>query len=102
MRSLRLVAFLTCFAVSATAQAETRIFVVNGSDGYGIDRCLAAGESCGQAAAAALCRSREYAQAVNFGRIDPNDVTGANSDGARPSRCEGASCPETVAITCSR
>jgi hypothetical protein len=103
MPSLRRVAYLTAFlALSAPAQAETQIFVVSGSDGYGIDRCLASGESCGQAAAAALCRARQYAQAVTFGRIDPNEITGGKAASATLARCEGSGCPETVAITCSR
>jgi hypothetical protein len=103
MPSLRRVAFLIALlALSAPAQAETQIFVVSGSDGYGIDRCLASGESCGQAAAAALCRSRQYAQVVTFGRIDPTEITGGQANGATLSRCEGSGCPETVAITCSR
>ena len=103
MPSLRRAAYLTAFlALSAPAQAETQIFVVSGSDGYGIDRCLASGESCGQAAAAALCRARQYAQAVTFGRIDPSEITGGKAASANLARCEGSGCPETVAITCSR
>ena len=103
MPSLRRVAFLIALlACSAPALAETQIFVVSGSDGYGIDRCLASGESCGQAAAAALCRARQYAQVVTFGRIDPSEITGGQASGAKMARCEGSSCPETVAITCSR
>ncbi|MEX0590657.1 MAG: hypothetical protein WD207_06180, partial [Xanthobacteraceae bacterium] len=89
-------------ALAAPARAETQIFVVNGSDGYGVDRCLAAGERCGEAAATALCRARQYAQAVNYGRVDQSEITGANAAGTRVVHCEGAGCPETVAITCSR
>jgi hypothetical protein len=103
MPRLRHAAFLIAFlALSAPAQAETQIFVVNGSDGYGIDRCLASGESCGQAAAAALCRSYQYARVVTFGRVDPSEITGGKATGANLARCEGSGCPETVAITCSR
>jgi hypothetical protein len=102
MPSLCRAALLTVFfALPMSAHAETQIFVLNGSDGYGIDRCLAAGESCGQAAAAALCRAHQYAQVVTFGRVDPNDITG-KANGANLTRCEGSGCPETVAITCSR
>ena len=89
-------------AVAGAAHAETRIFLVKSSDEYGIDRCLAAGERCGEAAAAALCHARQYAQAVNFGRIDPNEITGAVPDGAQATGCKGGGCPELVAITCSR
>lgn len=101
MRSVRFAAFLFAgLAFNASAQAETRIFVVTGDDGYGIDRCLAAGERCGERAANALCRSRQFVQAVNFGRIDPKEVTGAVPEGI--GQCDGPGCPETVAITCSR
>ena len=88
--------------LAAPAAAETRIFIVKGVDGYGIDRCLAAGEQCGQAAAAALCRAREFTAVVNFGRLDQFEITGAVSDDVRAAYCEGRGCPETVAVTCSR
>ncbi|MCC6948493.1 MAG: hypothetical protein IT539_12060 [Bradyrhizobiaceae bacterium] len=87
-------------AAAVPAQAETRIFVVNGNDGYGIDRCLAAGEPCGTLAANALCRAREFAQAVNFGRVDPKEITGAVPEGL--THCAAKGCTETVAITCAR
>jgi hypothetical protein len=89
-------------ALAAPAHAETRIFVIGNDDGYGIHRCLAAGERCGEAAATALCRARQYAQAVQFGRIDAGEITGGGANGARIVRCEGAGCAETIAITCSR
>jgi len=84
------------------ARAETHIFLVDSSDGYGIDRCLAAGEPCGAAAAAALCRARAYNQAIDFGRINPAEVTGGVPAGSEAITCKGRFCPETVAITCSR
>jgi hypothetical protein len=89
-------------ALAAPASAETRIFIVKNADGYGIDRCLAAGEECGQAAAAALCRAREFTAALNFGRIDQFEITGAVSADARAAYCQGHGCPETVAVTCTR
>jgi hypothetical protein len=94
--------FAAGLSLAAPAAAETRIFLLDGQNGYGIDTCLASGEQCGAAAAAAICRAREYVQAVDFGRIDPNELTGAVPDGKRPPRCEGRGCPETVAITCTR
>jgi hypothetical protein len=89
-------------ASAAPAAAETRIFVVKGTDGYGIDRCLASGEQCGEAAAGAICRAREYATAVNFGRLDRMEVTGAVPEDVRAAGCESGACSEIVAITCSR
>jgi hypothetical protein len=87
---------------AATARAETRIFLVDSSDGYGIDRCLAAGEPCGAAAAAALCQAREYAKAIDFGRINPAEVTGGVPAGSEIKACRGRACSDMVAITCSR
>jgi hypothetical protein len=78
------------------AVAETRIFLFDGNDGYGVDRCLIAGEQCGKAAAQAICEARQYAQAVDFGRLDPKEITGAVPERARLPR------PQTVAITCAR
>ena len=89
-------------ALATAAQAETQIFLVKGNDGYGVDRCLAAGASCGKAAATAICRARQFAQVVNYGRINPKDITGNVPAGMRVAHCEGPACPEVVAITCAR
>ena len=93
---------LTSLLAAPSARAETHIFLVDASDDYGIDRCLASGEACGAAAASALCRAREYAKAVDFGRIDPSEITGGVPAGTLVKACEGSSCPDMVAITCSR
>jgi hypothetical protein len=85
-----------------SVRAETHIFLVDSSDGYGVDRCLASGEPCGAAAASALCRAREYARAVDFGRIDQAEITGGVPAGTQVSACKGRACPDLVAITCSR
>jgi hypothetical protein len=93
---------LAAFLFAGAAAAETRIFLVDGSDGYGIDRCLASGERCGEAAASALCRARDYARAIEFGRLDSSGITGGVPAGANSGRCQGLGCADTVAITCSR
>jgi hypothetical protein len=93
---------LAALVLAAPAAAETRIFTVDSSDGYGIDRCLAAGDRCGEAAATAICRARAFVKAVDFGRVDPTEITGAVPVGARVSRCEGRGCPQTITITCAR
>ena len=47
---------------SVSAQAEKRIFIIaNNADGYGVDRCLATGATCGVAVATAYCKSRDFA-----------------------------------------
>ena len=51
-------ALLVACCCSGVASAENRTFIIaNNSDGYGIDRCLANGESCGASVAAAYCQS---------------------------------------------
>jgi hypothetical protein len=102
MRSLRFGALFLFTLATAPAAAETHIFIIDGSDGYGIDRCLASGEPCGEPMASALCRSRAFTKAVDYGRVDPSEITGAIPAGASMPRCEGRSCPQTVAITCTR
>lgn len=89
-------------AFAAPAGAETRIFLLDGDGGYGIDRCLASGDRCGRAAAAAICRARQFVHAVDFGRVDAGEITGGLPEGKRPLRCEGNSCPQTYAVTCAR
>ncbi len=84
------------------AQAEKRIFIIaNESDGYGVDRCLASSAACGAAAAAAYCRSKEFAQAASYRRVDRDEITGAVPV-TTGSACRGDSCMEFVAIECTR
>jgi hypothetical protein len=101
MRSVAAVA--VCFALfgAATAQAEKRIFIIaNNADGYGIDRCLAAGDRCGSAAATAYCKAREFASATSFRKVDRDDITGAIP--VNSSECRGGNCEQFVAIECTR
>ena len=97
---LATITFALLLGVSA-AQAEKRIFIVaNNADGYGVDRCLASGAKCGAAAAAAYCKSREFAQATSYRQVDKDEITGAiptNTGG-----CKGGSCDQFVAIECTR
>ena len=87
---------------AVAAQAEKRLFIIaNDSDGYGIDRCLASGESCGNAAANSYCKTREFAQALSFRKVDRDDITGAIPTSG-PGSCKGDSCDDFVAIECSR
>jgi hypothetical protein len=83
------------------AQAERRIFIIaSNADGYGIDRCLAKGSTCGAAAATAYCKSREFARAVSFQKIDKDEITGAVP--SKSPMCRGGNCEEFVAIVCAR
>ena len=85
----------------SVAQAEKKIFIIaNSSDGYGIDRCLATGSKCGSAAASAYCKSREYAQATSFHKVDRDDITGAIP--VTDETCRGTTCEQFVAIECTR
>jgi hypothetical protein len=91
-----------CVLVSSAALADSRVFVVaNQADGYGIDQCLAHGDRCGASAARAYCRSRDFAQATSYRRVDPDEITGAVPH-ATGETCTGNSCGEYVAITCQR
>ena len=94
-------ALLAAAAATATpAQAETRVFVVvNNADGYGIDRCLASGASCGKAVAAAYCRAQDFAEALTFRRIDRAEITSAVPIEA--ATCRGL-CEDFIAIECGR
>ncbi len=93
-------AFAAVLLAAAAAQADKRVFIIaNNADGYGIDRCLASGESCGKAAANSYCRSREFAHALSYRKVERDDITGAiPATGA----CRAATCDDFVAIECSR
>jgi hypothetical protein len=85
----------------ASAQAERRIFIIaNDADAYGVDRCLASGASCGVAIATAYCKSRDFAHAQSFHKVDREEITGAVRSSSET--CHGGSCDEFVAIECTR
>ena len=90
---------LAAFFGIAPAAAETRTFVVDAADGYGVNECLATGQRCGSAAADAWCRSQDYVNAIRYGRRGLEDVTA--SVGARNRTCSGRHC-DRVTITCTR
>ena len=101
MRTILATLTLTVLLAASGAQAEKRIFIIaNNADGYGVDRCLASGSPCGTAAATAYCKSREFAQALSFRKVDKDDITGAipTNSGA----CRGGNCDQFVAIECTR
>jgi hypothetical protein len=94
-------AAILCICVVGSAQAERRMFIIaNDGDGYGIDRCLAAGDKCGAAAANAYCQTHEFVQASSYRKVDRDDITGAiptgGSGGCRDNNCD------VVAIVCTR
>jgi hypothetical protein len=100
MRSLFASVSLAVLLAATAAYAEKRVFIItNNAAGYGIDRCLASGGKCGTAAAMAYCKSREYAQALSFHKVDKDDITGAIPTSAA---CGDGSCDQFVAIECTR
>lgn len=101
MNAFRWFGLAACLFASA-ALAETRTFVLDSSDGYGIDSCLSSGEACGKAMAAALCKANGFPKVADFGRMDPTEITGAVPAALSPKTCTGPKCPQKVAITCTR
>ena len=100
MRSLTALLASAIFISAGAAAAETRVFIIaNQADGYGVDQCLARGDKCGAHAASSYCRSRDFAQALSYRRVEPEEVTGSvPKNGAN---CRRGGC-EYVAITCQR
>ena len=91
-----------CLCLVSGAQAERRVFIItNDADSYGIDRCLASGANCGAAAANAYCKTREFAEAASFSKVDRDEITGAIPTGGAGG-CKGGKCDDLVAIVCSR
>lgn len=108
-RALRAAAFaLSLCTIPGLAMAGEdaaqgdRIFLIDASEGYGVDACLASGSACGQAMANAWCRVHDYAEAVGFGAV-ATDATGGVSTAANVrTACYGSTCQDAVAITCTR
>ena len=92
-------ALVLAVGVFATAaQAEKRTFIIaNNSDGYGVDRCLATGATCGAAVAAAYCKARDYMEAASFHKIEREEIAGAV-----PTTNGASARQEFVVIECLR
>ena len=101
-RVIAAAAFTAVLFGAATAQAEKRVFIIaNNADGYGVDRCLASGADCGRAVANSYCKSRDFAEALAFNKVDRDEITG-DIPSSGPGSCDGATCETFVAITCRR
>ncbi len=99
---LAIVSLGIALCCAGTAQAERRMFIISSNvDGYGVDRCLASGEKCGAAVAAAYCKSRQFAEAASYHKVDRDEITGSIPTGGSGA-CIGSKCDEYVAIVCSR
>ncbi|MCK0209837.1 hypothetical protein MWN33_17535 [Starkeya koreensis] len=88
-------------AQDAAPQGD-RIFLIDASEGYGVDTCLAAGSACGQAMADAWCRVHDYQQAVGFGAVASDAAGGVSAAANVRTACYGTTCQDAVAITCTR
>ncbi len=87
---------------TSAASADSRVFIIaNQSEGYGIDQCLARGDTCGAPAARAYCQSREFIQATAYRRVDPDEITGSVPQSGGIG-CTHGRCGQYVAITCQR
>jgi hypothetical protein len=101
MRSISAILAGVFLFAAAPATADSRVFIIaNQADGYGVDQCLAKGEKCGAHAARSYCQSRDFAQAVSYRRVDPDEITGSVPKAG--ASCNHAGCNEYVAITCQR
>ena len=88
--------------VASAASADSRVFIIaNQADGYGVDQCLAKGDKCGAHAARSYCQSRDFAQALSYRRVDPDEITGSVPK-VNGESCNHGGCNEYVAITCQR
>src|SRR5258707_3138678 len=91
MRSMSTLLACVFTLAASVASADSRVFIIaNQADGYGVDQCLAKGDKCGAHAALSYCRSRDFAQASSYRRVDPDEITGSVPQAARschPDRC---------------
>jgi hypothetical protein len=98
MRTVFAALVIASAMLSTAAQAEKRTFIIaSNADGYGVDRCLATGATCGVAVATAYCQARDFAQAASFRKVDHDEITGAV-----PSTNGSSARDEFVAIECAR
>ena len=84
--------------VADNASAEKRTFIIpSNADGYGVDRCLATGASCGMMIATAYCQSHDYVQVASFRKIEREEISGTV-----PTTTGTSARDEFVAIECLR
>jgi hypothetical protein len=101
MRSVSAVLACLSLFIGTAARADSHVFIIaNVADGYGVDQCLARGETCGAHAAHSYCRSRNFAEATAYRRVDADEITGSIPKSGE--NCARAGCNEFVAITCQR
>lgn len=101
MRSISAFSACALLLAASAVSADSRVFIIaNQADGYGVDQCLARGETCGAHAARSYCQSRDFAQASSYRRVDPDEITGSVPKAGK--NCNHAGCNEYVAITCQR
>jgi len=92
---------IAALSAAAPAYAESRVFIISGNtDGYGIDRCLASGATCGKAMAAAYCRAQDFTDVLSFRKVARDELTGAVP--ASAPACRGSGCTDLIAIECER
>ena len=90
-----------CLCLISPAQAERRMFIIaNDGDGYGIDQCLASGDTCGAAAANAYCHTHQFASATSYRKVDRDEITGTIPAGGSGG-CSRGDC-DVAAIVCTR
>src|ERR1700709_82795 len=78
MRSVSALLVCVVLLAATAAFADSRVFIISTqADGSGVDECLARGEKCGEHAARSYCQSRDFAQALSFRRVDPDEITGS-------------------------
>jgi len=98
---LAVLGFAAMTLAAAPAQADKHIFIIaSNADGYGVDRCLATGASCGKPVATAYCHAQDYEQAVSFRKVERTEVTAAVA--TAPNACDGSACDDLIAIECTR
>jgi uncharacterized DUF497 family protein len=93
--------FAAALLAATAARADKHIFIIaTNADGYGVDRCLATGGSCGTRVATAYCQAHEYEQVLSVRKVDRAEITGALP--ADSNACEGGRCDDLVVIECTR
>ena len=97
MRYLFAALVLAAAASGTAAQAEKRVFIIANNSGYGVDRCLATGASCGLPVATAYCKARDFVEAASFRKVERGEIAATE-----PATTGSSARDEFVAIECLR
>ena len=91
---------LTSTLFSASQAAESRLFVIPSSDGYGISECFEPGRDCGPIVADAWCEAHGHSRALAFGKAEDGTASVEVKDADDGLKLRPTTEPGAILVRC--